>query len=368
VKLITLFFALALGFSTVSAANTTNSDEGLKKMVGRMLLVGFPNEKIDENSKIAREIKNYELGGVILFDRFYHDRNKTKNISSPKQLQLLTAQLKSFSAKPLLISVDQEGGKVARLKPKYGFEATPSAKVVSELDEYMTTHIYNALAKTLRQNGVNCNFAPVVDLELNPDNLVISGLHRSYSSEPKEVVKYARIFMNSLKNENIISVLKHFPGHGSSLGDSHEGFVDISKTWSKIELEPYRELIKSGDVPMIMSAHVFNSNLDEKYPATLSYNVNTKLLRDELGFKGVLVSDDLQMGAISKHYSLEEIVTLAINSGIDMLLFGNQLATQDTCELIDVIISNVKSGAIPLERILESNKRIELLHQKNESQ
>jgi beta-N-acetylhexosaminidase len=366
VKLIALFFVLALGFLNLSAANTPNGDESLKKMVGRMLLVGFPDEAIDEKSEIARQIKSYELGGVILFDRFYHDRNKTKNISSPQQLQLLTSKLKSFSKKPLLISVDQEGGKVARLKPKYGFEATPSAKAVFEQDEYMATHIYNALAKTLKQNGINCNFAPVVDLELNPDNKVISGLRRSYSSEPKEVVKYAKIFMNSLKEENIISVLKHFPGHGSSLDDSHEGFVDISKTWSEIELEPYRELIKSGEVPMIMSAHVFNSKLDEKYPATLSYNVNTKLLRDELGFKGVLVSDDLQMGAISKHYSLEEIVTLAINSGIDMLLFGNQLSSQDTGELVEVIVSKIKSGAIPLERILESNKRIEQLHKKNE--
>lgn len=363
------FFALLIStIVTLSATQSQNlsNDESLKKMVGRMLLVGFPNEEIDENSAIAREIKSYELGGVILFDRFYHDRNKTKNISSPEQLQLLTSKLKSFSNKPLLISVDQEGGKVARLKPKYGFEATPSAKAVSELDEYMTTHIYNSLAKTLKQNGINCNFAPVVDLELNTDNRVISGLRRSYSSEPKEVVKYAKIFMNSLKNERIISVLKHFPGHGSSLDDSHEGFVDISKTWSSVELEPYKELIKSGDVSMIMSAHVFNSKLDENYPATLSHNVNTKLLRDELGFKGVLVSDDLQMGAISKHYSLEEIVTLSINSGIDMLLFGNQLATQDTGELVEVIVEKVKSGAIPLERILESNKRIEQLHKKNE--
>lgn len=361
------FFVLLIStIITLSAATATKDDENLKKMIGRMLIVGFPNEAIDENSKITRQIKNYNLGGVILFDRFYDDRNKTKNISSPKQLQLLTSKLKSLSNKPLLISVDQEGGKVARLKPAYGFEATPSAKVVSELDEYMTKHIYNSLAKTLRNNGINCNFAPVVDLALNADNRVIAGLNRSYGSDSKEVVKYAKIFMDSLRRENIISVLKHFPGHGSSLDDSHEGFVDISNTWSKIELEPYRELIASGDVSMIMSAHVFNSKLDTKYPATLSYNVNTKLLREELGFKGVLVSDDLQMGAISQHYTLPQIVTLAINSGVDMLLFGNQLSTQDIDELVEVILLEIKRGAIPLERIVESNKRVELMHKKNE--
>ncbi|OHE00613.1 MAG: glycosyl hydrolase [Sulfurimonas sp. RIFCSPLOWO2_12_FULL_36_74] len=367
-KLITLFFVFALSSLNLSAATVTDDDEKLKKMIGRMLIVGFPDEVVDENSPIARQIKSYELGGVILFDRFYNDRNKTKNISSPEQLQLLTSKLKSFSSKPLLISVDQEGGKVARLKPAYGFEATPSAKVVSELDEYMTKHIYNSLAKTLKNSGINCDFAPVVDLAINRDNRVIVGLNRSYGSDSKEVVKYAKIFMNSLKNEKIISVLKHFPGHGSSLNDSHEGFVDISNTWSEVELEPYEKLIKSGDVSMIMTAHVFNSELDDVYPATLSYKVNTELLRGKLGYDGVVVSDDLQMGAILKHYSLKEIVTLSINSGVDMLLFGNQLSTQDIDELVEVILAQVKSGAIPLERVLESNRRVELLHKKNELQ
>jgi beta-N-acetylhexosaminidase len=119
---------------------------------------------------------------------------------------------------------------------------------------------------------------------------------------------------------------------------------------------------------MIMTAHVFNSKLDEIYPATLSYKVNTELLRGKLGYDGVVVSDDLQMKAVSSHYTLEQIVTLAINSGVDMLLFGNQLSTQDIDELVEVILAQVKSGAIPLERVLESNRRVELLHIKNEPQ
>ncbi|QOY55939.1 glycoside hydrolase family 3 protein [Candidatus Sulfurimonas marisnigri] len=333
-------------------------------MIGRMLLIGFPNEDINENSEIVRQIKSYELGGVILFDRFYSDRSKTKNISSPKQLQRLTSKLKSFSTKPLLISVDQEGGKVARLKPAYGFSQTASAKQISALHVEEAKAIYKAQAQMLKKSGINCDFAPVVDLAVNPKNMVIYGLERSYGSDSKEVVKYAKIFMDSLKNENIFSVLKHFPGHGSSLGDSHKGFVNISNTWSEIELEPYKELIKSNDISMIMTAHVFNSQLDAKYPATLSYKVNTQLLREKLGYRGVLISDDLQMKAVSKHYSLKEIVALAINSGVDILLFGNQLATQDVDELIEVILSQVKSGAISQKRISESNKRIEELHKK----
>lgn len=361
-KLFILSLLFALNFLNLSASQNNIDDETLKKMIGKMLIVGFPDEEIDENSKIVSLINRYELGGVILFDRFYNDKTKVKNISSPKQLKLLTMKLQSFSKKPLLISVDQEGGRVARLKPKYGFEATPSAKALSENDEYMSKHIYNALAKTLRENGINCDFAPVVDLAINPDNKVIYGLNRSYGTTSGEVVKYAKIFMDSLKNEGVISVLKHFPGHGSSLGDSHEGFVDISKTWSEAELEPYIELLKSREVPMIMSAHVFNSKLDAKYPATLSHNVNTKLLREKLGFKGVLVSDDLQMKAIWANYTLDRIVTLSINSGVDMLIFANQLATQDIDALINVILKEIKNGNISMDRILESNARVEQLY------
>ncbi|MCK4974803.1 MAG: glycoside hydrolase family 3 protein [Sulfurimonas sp.] len=358
-----LFLTLVLTIATLSASDLPN-DEKLQKMIGRMLLVGFPNKTIDKNSEIVRHIKKYELGGVILFDRFYHDRSKTKNISSPAQLQLLTSSLKSFSDKPLIISVDQEGGKVARLKPSYGFAEIPSAKQISNLHVDRAKEIYKTQAQMLQKSGINCNFAPVVDLALNPKNRVIYGLERSYGADSKEVVKYAKIFIDSLKDEKIISVLKHFPGHGSSLADSHKGFVDISNTWSQKELEPYKELIKSDKVSMIMTAHVFNSKLDTKYPATLSRSVNTKLLREELGYKGVVISDDLQMKAISKHYTLKQTVTLAINSGVDMLLFGNQLAEQDIDELVEVILTQVKNGSISMKRITESNERLELLHKK----
>jgi beta-N-acetylhexosaminidase len=156
-------------------------------------------------------------------------------------------------------------------------------------------------------------------------------------------------------------VLKHFPGHGSSLNDSHKGFVDVTHTWSKKELEPFIELIKQQRVQMIMTAHIFNASLDEKYPATLSQATNTQLLRETLGYQGVIISDDLQMKAISEHYSLKETVTLAINSGVDMLLFGNQLGKQDIKELVDTIYEEVIKGNIAYERIVQSNQRIKAL-------
>jgi len=215
----------------------------------------------------------------------------------------------------------------------------------------------------LENLGINTNLAPSVDLiyDYNP---IIAGLNRSFSADEKQVSLYAKEFIKAHRKYEIFTAIKHFPGHGSSLEDSHNGFVDISKTWSEIELEPYIELIHSGDADMIMTAHVFNSNLDELYPSTLSYKANTELLRDKLGYKGVIVSDDLQMGAIAKHYTLEQIVTLSINSGVDMLLFGNQLSYQNSDELVETILAQVKNGAIPLSRILESNSRVEQLFTK----
>lgn len=328
-----------------------------------MIIVGFDDAKIDENSQIIKDINKYELGGVILFDIFYHDRSKNKNVISPKQVAELTSSLQQLSTRKILISIDQEGGKVARLKPKYDFLEIPSAKDVALTSEQEAQLIYANMAKMLQQNGLNCNFAPVVDLAINPDNKVIVGLERSFSKDPKKVSKYASILIDAQKEHNIISVLKHFPGHGSSLGDSHLGFVDITDTWSPIELQPYKNLIQKNKIDMIMTAHVFNKKLDSNYPATLSYNVNTKLLREKLKYKGVVISDDLQMKAISKHYSLKKIVTLGINAGVDMLLFGNQLAYQDIEELIETIYTQVKTGAIPLRRIQESNARIKKLYE-----
>jgi beta-N-acetylhexosaminidase len=333
-------------------------DTKLKQMIGQMLIIGFDQSRIDKNSPVVRYIQEYNIGGVILFDRFYKDKNKIKNIRSPKQLKLLTSSLQKYSKNKLLICIDQEGGKVQRLKSSYGFRATPSAKELSKQGIEKAKKAYSHMADMLRQNGINCNFAPVVDLSINKNNPVIEGLGRSYGDSSQTVTKYAKSFMDTLESKNIIPVLKHFPGHGSSRDDSHKGFVDISDTWKEEELQPYKNLIKKQKAKMIMTAHVFNKNLDENYPATLSYKINTDLLRDKLQYKGVIVSDDLQMKAISKHYSLKDTVTLALNSGVDILLFGNQLAVQDIDELVNIIFKQVKNGSIKYKRIIESNQRI----------
>ena len=186
-----IFFIIFIFLNLLLNAHQSDDIE-LKRMIGHMLVVGFDDEYVDENSEIIKQINKYELGGVILFDRFYIDREKTKNISSSKQLQTLTHALKKLSKKPLLISVDQEGGKVARLKPKYGFSEIPSAKNVALGSLTDAQKTYEKMSKMLQENGINCNFAPVVDLEVNPKNKVIVGLERSFGSSSKKVLSMQR--------------------------------------------------------------------------------------------------------------------------------------------------------------------------------
>lgn len=354
-----IFLLLLLISSAFGDENYTK--EKIEKMIAKMVILGFKGENITSKDEIYKNIKA-GLGGVILFDKDPTNKAKVKNIANPEQLKNLTKQLQSISKNKLLIAIDQEGGIVQRLKSSNGFIDTLSAKEISTKDEKFAKQSYKSLAKDLSENGINLNFAPVVDMALNKENRVIYKLKRSYGENSKDVVKYASIFVNELKKQNVISVLKHFPGHGSSLGDSHLGFVDITNTWNKKELEPYKKFIKNKNVDMIMTAHVFNKNLDENYPATLSKKINTNLLRNELGFKGVLVTDDLQMYAISKHYDLKTTLTLAINSGVNMLLFANQQAKEIKLkEIVDTVYSLILNEEISLEKIIESNNKINLL-------
>ncbi len=332
--------------------------ENLKQLLYKMLIIGFDGKDILNNKKLITNIQN-GLGGVILFDHYIDDKTKSKNIQSPQQVNKLNESLQSITESPLIICIDQEGGKVARLKEEKGFSNTLSAKEIAFLEEKDAKKEYTNLSFQLKDIGINCNFAPLVDLGINKESKIIYGLDRAYGEDSEQVVKYAQIFMDALNENQIISVLKHFPGHGSAKGDSHEGFVDITKTWEEIELTPYKKLLHK--TKMIMSAHVYNGKIDENYPATLSFKTNTQLLRKKLGFNGVLVTDDLQMLAIKKHYKKEEAIELAINSGADILMYCNQLSNDDTDETIDMMMHLVKTKKISIDRIKEANHRINRL-------
>ncbi len=359
-RVLVLIFSFLSIFSNLFA-NENYTKQEIERMISKMVILGFNGENIDSNDEIYKNIKS-GLGGVILFDKDPNDKNKRKNVRNKEQLKILTSQLQAISKQKLLISIDQEGGIVQRLKSEDGFVNTPKAFDVGLKGESFAKQTYSLLAKDLKESGINTNFAPVVDLAINKENKVIVTRGRSFGENSKEVIKYSSIFIEELKKQNVISVLKHFPGHGSSLDDSHLGFVDITNTWNQKELEPYRYFIKNNKVDIIMTAHVYNKNLDKNYPATLSYNVNTNLLRYKLGFEGVLVSDDLQMYAISKHYDLKQTLTLAINSGVNMLLFANQLSKPVTLkQIVDTVYSQILSEEIALETIINANKRIDNL-------
>ena len=358
-KKVFILVFLIFSFSVNLLANGSYSKQEIEKMISKMVILGFSGETINPNDEIYKNVKS-GLGGVILFDKDPNDKQKVKNVRNKEQLKKLTSQLQAISKQKLLISIDQEGGIVQRLKSADGFVNTPKASEVALKGKDFAKQSYSSMAKDLKYSGINVNFAPVVDLAINKENKVIVTRGRSFGESSNEVISYASIFVDELKKEKVISVLKHFPGHGSSLADSHLGFVDITNTWNQKELEPYRYFIKNNKVDMIMTAHVFNEKLDKDYPATLSYNVNTNLLRYKLGYEGVLVSDDLQMYAISKHYDLKQTVTLAINSGVNMLLFANQLAKPITLkQIVDTVYSQILNKQISLEQIIKSNQRID---------
>ena len=336
----------------------------LEKKIAQMLIIGFRAMELKRDEPIVRDVRDLGVGGVILFDWDDILKSYERTIASPQQVSQLTATLKSYAELPLLISIDQEGGKVCRLKERYGFPSTVSAQALGGSMDLSRTRIFaESTATTLRLEGINLNFAPVVDLNVNPANPVIGKLERSFSADPAVVTAHAREIVRAHRKNGVLTCLKHFPGHGSSTTDSHKGFTDVSDTWTEKELEPYITLMNEGNCPMIMTAHIFNRHLDPEYPATLSHATITGLLRKKLGYNGVVVSDDMQMGAIAQHFSFEIAIEKAILAGVDILDICNEAAYDpDTApKTIELVSRLVRKGVIPEERIDESYRRITAL-------
>jgi beta-N-acetylhexosaminidase len=335
--------------------------DSLSIKVGQMLMIGFRGSSVGNAPEIAADINQYHIGGIVLFDYDVPAHSPQRNIISPQQLSNLTNELQKLSNIPLFIAIDQEGGKVNRLKKNYGFPASMSAEYLGKLNNPDSTTASAAkTARTLREMHITMNLAPVADLNTNPDNPVIGKLGRSFSSVPATVTSNLMYTFRAYHRNGIISTLKHFPGHGSSTKDTHLDFTDVTATWSAKELEPYRDLIASGFQDAIMTAHVFNGNLDPLYPATLSKATLTDLLRNNLKFKGVIVSDDMQMKSIADHYGLETAIRLAIEAGVDILIFANN-TTYDpaiTSKAAAIIHSLLQKKIITPERINQSFQRI----------
>jgi beta-N-acetylhexosaminidase len=255
---------------------------------------------------------------------------------SPEQVSRLTADLQALArrcaGRPLFIAADAEGGPVMRLSTRLGYPPSLSARELGEAGDVQATELEaRRIGGLLREAGINWNLAPVVDVAVNPLNPAVVTLGRSFSADPRQVIAHARAFVRGMRESGVLTALKHFPGHGSSLLDSHAGFTDVSDTADlKVELAPYRALIKEGLADSVMTAHVFNRGLDPWDPATLSrYTVN-RILRGRFHYKGVVVSDDLLMGAIVQRYGLEEAAVKALGAGVDVLLISQNTRKGET--------------------------------------
>ena len=227
-------------------------------------------------------------------------------------------------------------------------------------DLVLTKNEANKTAKILKDLGVNVNFAPCVDITLNPGS-IIKFKDRAFSdNDPQVVISHAEQFIKAYQNVGILPVLKHFPGHGSATGDTHEGYVDITNDYKEIELEPYKELIPKYPDVGVMVAHVFDKNVDAKRPLSLSYKNVTQNLKEKLNFKGVVFSDDLQMGALTKKHSWHDIVVEAINAGNDVLVIGNNLNYDPDIagKTLKIILQALKDGQIKPECIDQAYDRI----------
>jgi beta-N-acetylhexosaminidase len=328
--------------------------EELKERIGQMIISGFKGRNISEDSRIVKMIKDVKPGGLILY---------RQNISNPEQVQELISGLQYFSSIPLFVVVDAEGGKLNRLKSKQGFFDIPSHKELGKIQNYdVTKQEALKLSQELRNLGFNMNFAPVVDVDINPKNPIIGALGRSFSANPFEVALHAQAFIEAHRENNIIAVAKHFPGHGSSKKDSHIWKVDVTDTYQEEELFPYKFLQERGLLDAAMTAHIINRKIDKDSPATLSAKFLQDILRNQIGFQGVIVSDDMRMWAISRHYNFKDSLIKAINAGCDIILVSNNNLFNPDRELpykiFNIIYSAVKEGKISEQRIIESSNRI----------
>jgi len=346
------------------------SDSLLRREVARMLLVGIKGDRVSDDSIAARYVRDLHVGGIILFDLDMTGSGKlgSRNVTSKQQLAKLTHDLQGYADEPLIIAADQEGGLVCRLKPQYGFKPTVNALYLGNIDKRDTTMLYaRRLAQEVGQSGVNLNLSPVLDVHRD-DNPHIGHYKRSFSTDVDVITRNAGWIIDAHHELGLACAVKHFPGQGNATGDSHFELVDVTSTWQQQELEPYKRLIEEGKLDVVMTAHIYNRKIDPDYPATLSYKTINGVLRKQLGFKGVVVSDDMYMKGILQQHSVPDAFALAINAGVDLLLVGNNISTGFEAErpfrLVDMIVNLVKSGKVSYARIHESSERIKQLKEK----
>lgn len=342
-------------FLLISADVSSQRRDSLDIKIGQMILIGFPGPALD--NAVLKEVEEGKVGAIIIFEKNIPPQN------SFAALKKIIWTYQKAAPIPLFVSIDQEGGKVNRLKDKYGFPKSITAESMGKSNSLDSVRFYaDATAATLKGLGINVNFAPVVDLAANPANPVIVKHGRAFSNNADSVAMLAKEYIIQHRRYGVLTSLKHFPGHGSSQADTHLGIADVTQTWTDRELQPYEKLIREGYADAVMTSHIVNRNLDKAgLPGTLSKEILDGILRKRLDFDGVVFSDDMQMHAITKHFGLEEAIRLAINAGVDIMTFSNNIAGSDqrTVDKVHQIIrAMVEKGEIKRERIDESFERI----------
>ena len=359
-RAITLLACLSVALSVAAPsgdARPRTRQQGLQEMYGQLVIKGFAGLTAnDVRVRTARRaIEQGLLGGVIFYQ---------KNIENPTQVAALTKVFRTADTRYTpIIAVDEEGGAVERLNRHKGFNYTPGHFRMQQRNTVAQARKrYDAMARELIKSGFNTNLGPVVDLRLNPDNPVIALNRRSFGLHPLYVARYAQSFVAAHDAEGIGTALKHWPGHGSSTSDTHWRFVDVTKHWKRVEIEPYRRLLANGYSGMIMTSHIYHHDWGngENLPASLSPIAVKTMLRDELGFDGVIITDDLQMRSISSKRPLDEAIIMALAAGNDIALIGNVLAQapENPDFAVRAIARGVREGRLNFKQLYRSWQRV----------
>jgi beta-N-acetylhexosaminidase len=354
---------VASGLASAAAAKSDTDGPTPDEIYGQLLIVGFTGTTPDDAGvrQAHEDVRRGFLGGLIAFER---------NIVDEPQLAALLAHLRSTpAAQPPFLAVDQEGGAVQRLARLESMRSNPSARWVgANTSPNQAQALYGKMAGRLAELGFNLNLAPVVDLDLGRQNPVIGRLQRSYGGDPDVVARYAGAFVEAHRAHGVLTALKHWPGHGSSLADPHVEVADVTDTWQDKERTPFAALLNAGRADMIMTGHVHHRDWGEGdgRPASLSPAAVQFGLRQKLGFDGVVVTDDIQMQAALAGRSLAEAIVLALAAGNDIVLIANMLEHQpDVARYgIDAIRQAVADGRLDAEALKRSYERVVSLKQR----
>lgn len=327
-----------------------STDSDLSRRVARMVMIGF--DGLDAVPADARALIDAGVFGAILFKR---------NVGTPEQTAALCRHLKESAGRPFLLAVDQEGGRVARLRGSPFTAIPPMRDIGATGDEALAERTGRLLAHEVSAVGFDWDFAPVMDVDTNPQNPVIGD--RSFGRTPELVSRMGVALARGLEAGGVASCAKHFPGHGDTSQDSHLELPSLPHDMDRlraVELAPFRAYAQAG-LSAVMTAHVIFQALDPEVPATMSAKV-LKLLREELGFGGVLVSDDLEMKAIADHFGIGEAAVRGTLAGVDLFLVCHQADRQNMA--IEGIVKAVQDGRIPRARIDEANARLDALERR----